>query len=192
MKKILFIFAVFTILLAGCNAGNPSGTYADSDSDQNFATVRGDQFLPIDFGVYTLTGTVMPIDVLFENGSMIDGVSFPSEMQRPYLTLSDKSLVKIAVTDATYKGSDIDVNGVDEITEAIKTSNLEGNVVIIKVTASSMFALSVGDTLSISCVAQAESLAAVAQNEPRSDLKVTWELDYCRPPAPVLQETSGK
>ncbi len=185
-SPVTFVLTIIVLLLC-LGAIACSGQVAESDSDKSFASIRGAGLqTSIDFGVYSITGVVEPMIVPVEKIVGYAGETVTTMVERPYYQMDGKSLLRLNVTHATYAPSDVKVDLLIEVTEAIKTAHLEDAVVVVKISDSKMFGIVVGDTVRLSCRAEPENLAAVANDEPFQHDLETWELDWCRFTSPVV------
>lgn len=181
-QSLIVLVGIVVLLLAAC-----SGQVAESDSDKQFATVRGEGLqTSIDFGVYVVHGVVEPVIVPIDKVVGYDGETVPHLVELPYYQMDGKSLLRVRVTEIEYTASDVKVDLLQERTEAIDTEAIIGQAAILKVSDAKMFGVAVGDTVRLSCRAEPENLAAVAQAEPFQIGLETWELDWCRFTNPVV------
>lgn len=180
MKKWIVLLVV--MFLIGCG-----GQVAESDSDKEFATIRGGGLATsIDFGVYTITGYVEPMLIPIDVVVGYTGETSPVLAEYPYRVMDGKSLLRVEVVSAEYTSSTVKVDILQEVEEAIDVDSLLGQVIVVKITDAKMFGVLIGDKVKLSCRAEPENLAAVANNEPFQHALETWELDWCRFASPVV------
>lgn len=172
MKKMC-LFLLFTLLLAACTDVAPIPV---SESDQQFSTATKDGEwvgIPVDDGVYSITGHVVTMQSLVRQTSAAHGSMYGT----PY------------GMSGTYFGPELDGKGLVRVQVTASDSRLapKGSTVILKVTDTKAIALLPGDTVKFKCRHQYEAIAAVRTKETFDAEKLeTWELDYCRLVTPSI------
>lgn len=176
MKYIRFIlaFVLLAVILPSCVEEQDSAPEPVSDSPQRFESRYDDPRIPVDDGVYTISGEVVgEVESLVRQTSratgFIAGTGFGSF--------------------GAYFGPEYEGKGFVRLKVSTSDSHLApyNSVVILKVTDTKGIVLLPGDQVTFKCRHHYENVGAVRNEESFDAEKLaTWEIDYCRLATPII------